>query len=86
MNDFLTKEVDLCGDDMTKEELETVSEIIYDALMEKGIVMTMSNLCQMCEGEDATVLEFCDDCYEEMVAESNLADRSFNEYWENDDE
>ena len=49
-------------------------------------VMTMSNLCQMCEGEDATVLEFCDDCYEEMVAESNLADRSFNEYWENDDE
>jgi hypothetical protein len=37
MNDFLTKEVDLCGDDMTKEELETVSEIIYDALMEKGI-------------------------------------------------
>jgi hypothetical protein len=24
----------------------------------------------MCEGEDATVLEFCDDCYEEMVAEN----------------
>ena len=31
------EEVELCGDDMTKDELETVSEIIYDALFEKGI-------------------------------------------------
>ena len=37
MNDFLTKEVELCGDDMIQSEFETVSEIIYDALLEKGI-------------------------------------------------
>ena len=39
MNDFLTKEIELYGDDMqlTKGDFETVSEIIYDALLEKGI-------------------------------------------------
>ena len=37
--------------------------------------------CQMCHGEDATVLEFCDDCYTEMKAESDLAGQDFNEYW-----
>ena len=37
MNDFLTKEVELYGDDMPKGESETVSEIIYDTLLEKGI-------------------------------------------------
>lgn len=41
--------------------------------------------CQMCHGEDATVLEFCDDCYTEMKAESDLAGQDFNEYWESDD-
>lgn len=37
MNDILTEEVELCGADMTQDELETVGEIIYDALLEKGI-------------------------------------------------
>ena len=37
MKDILTKEVELCGADMTTDELETVGEIIYDALLEKGI-------------------------------------------------
>ena len=39
MNDFLTKEIELYGDDMrlTKGDAETVSEIIYDTLLEKGI-------------------------------------------------
>ena len=39
MNDFLTKEIELYGDDMqlTKGDFETVSEIIYDTLLEKGI-------------------------------------------------
>lgn len=37
MNDILTKEVELCGADMTQDETETVSEIIYEALLEKGI-------------------------------------------------
>lgn len=40
--------------------------------------------CQMCHGEDATVLEFCDDCWAEMIAESNASAwvEGFNEYWE----
>ena len=42
--------------------------------------------CQMCHCEDAVIHEFCHDCYEEMVAESNSSGQSFNEYWENDDE
>ena len=37
MNDILTKEVELCGVDMIEAESETFSEIIYDALLEKGI-------------------------------------------------
>ena len=37
MNDILTKEVELCGADMIEAESETVSEIIYEALLEKGI-------------------------------------------------
>ena len=39
MTDFLTKEIELYGDDMqlTKGDAETVSEIIYDTLSEKGI-------------------------------------------------
>ena len=39
MNDFLTKEIELYGDDMrlTKGDAEIVSEIIYDTLLEKGI-------------------------------------------------
>ena len=39
MNDFLTKEIELYGDDMrlTRGDAETVSEIIYDTLLEKGI-------------------------------------------------
>ena len=42
--------------------------------------------CQMCHGEDATVLEFCDDCYTEMRAESDAASENFNDYWqENND-
>jgi hypothetical protein len=37
MNDFLTKEVDLCGTDMQQNDFEAVSEIIHEALIEKGI-------------------------------------------------
>jgi len=37
MNDFLTKEVELCGIDMPQNDFETVSEIIHQALLEKGI-------------------------------------------------
>ena len=37
MNDILTEEVELNGDDMTTNECELVSETIYEALLEKGI-------------------------------------------------
>lgn len=40
--------------------------------------------CQICHCEDAIpsfVLEFCDDCYIEMKAESDAADKNFNDYW-----
>ena len=37
MNDFVTEEIELCGADMTEAECDTVSEIIYEALLEKGI-------------------------------------------------
>ena len=37
MNDFLTKEVELCGIDMPQNDFDTVSEIIHQALLEKGI-------------------------------------------------
>ena len=37
MNDILTEEVELCGADMTQGETEIVSEIVYEALLEKGI-------------------------------------------------
>ena len=37
MNDILTEEVELCGADMIQAESETISEIIYEALLEKGI-------------------------------------------------
>lgn len=42
--------------------------------------------CSMCHCEDATVLEFCEDCYDEMKMESQAAGQDFNEYWEIDDE
>ena len=35
MNDFLTEEIELCGIDMTERDSDCVSEIIYDALMNK---------------------------------------------------
>ena len=37
--------------------------------------------CQMCHCEDATVMEFCDDCYDEMKVEAHLAGQDFFEYW-----
>lgn len=37
MNDILTEEVELNGEDMITSESDTVSEIIYEALLEKGI-------------------------------------------------
>ncbi len=39
MNDFLTKEIELCGDDMSQNDFEAVSEIIHEALFEKGIFL-----------------------------------------------
>jgi len=35
----------------------------------------------MCHCEDATVMEFCDDCYDEMKVEAHLAGQDFFEYW-----
>ena len=40
MNDFLTKEAELCGDDVEQQESDFISETIYDALREKGIDVT----------------------------------------------
>jgi len=40
MNDFMTKEIDLCGDDLMSGDGDSVVEIIYDALTNKGIDLT----------------------------------------------
>lgn len=40
MNDFMTKEIELCGEDMEQQESEFISEAIYDTLREKGIDVT----------------------------------------------
>ena len=37
MSDFLTKEIELCGVDMSDLDSDCVSEIIYDALRDKGV-------------------------------------------------
>ena len=42
--------------------------------------------CQMCHAEDRTVLEFCQDCYDEMKDESDEAGQEFNQYWEIEDD
>ena len=41
--------------------------------------------CQMCHSEDATVGDFCEDCWNEMVTES-VYGQDVYEYWEIDDE
>ena len=38
--------------------------------------------CQMCHAEDSIVLDFCEDCYNEMKDESDEAGQEFNKYWE----
>jgi hypothetical protein len=40
MNDFMTKEIELCGEDMDRKEFNLISQTIYDALREKGIDVT----------------------------------------------
>ena len=40
MNDFLTEEIELAGEDMEQQESDFISETIYDALREKGIDVT----------------------------------------------
>ena len=40
MNDFMTKEIELCGDDISNCDTEAISEIIYNALLEKDIDAT----------------------------------------------
>ena len=37
MNDFLTKKIELCGSDMSQQDSDAIGEIIYEALMERGI-------------------------------------------------
>lgn len=37
MNDFLTKEVELCGSNMSQQDSDAIGEIIYEALMGRGI-------------------------------------------------
>jgi hypothetical protein len=39
MNDFLTKEVELCGSNMSQQDSDAIGEIIYEALMERGIFL-----------------------------------------------
>jgi len=40
MNDILTKEVELCGEDMNHQDAEFITETIYDSLRESGIDVT----------------------------------------------
>ena len=37
MNDFLTKEIEMCGADMSQRDSDSIGETIYEALIEKGI-------------------------------------------------
>ena len=37
MNDFMTKEIDLCGSDMSEQDSNAIGETIYEVLMERGI-------------------------------------------------
>lgn len=37
MNDILTKEIELCGEDMNHQDADFISETIYDSLRESGI-------------------------------------------------
>ena len=37
MNDFLTKEIELCGSNMSQQDSDAIGKIIYEALMERGI-------------------------------------------------
>jgi len=38
MNDILTEEIELNGNDLTQNDVELVGETIYEALLEKGIL------------------------------------------------
>lgn len=37
MNDILTKEETLCGNNMSQQDSNAITEIIYEALMDRGI-------------------------------------------------
>lgn len=37
MNDILTEEVALCGDNMSQQDSNAIVEIIYEALADRGI-------------------------------------------------
>ena len=37
MNDILTKEIELCGNNMSQQDSDSMAELIYDCLMERGI-------------------------------------------------
>ena len=58
---------------------------VYKGIMTSYEESIMSE-CQMCHSEDATVLDFCKDCYTEMKDESDEAEQEFNKYWEIEDE
>jgi hypothetical protein len=40
MNDFLTKEIELCGIDLPEADADAIVEIIYEALTDKGVDVT----------------------------------------------
>ena len=45
MNDFLTKEIELCGSNMSQQDSDAIGEIIYEALMERGIFTESFSWC-----------------------------------------
>ncbi len=40
MNDFTTKQIEVCGEDMNCKDAEFISETIYNSLRESGIDVT----------------------------------------------
>jgi len=40
MSNILTKEVELCGEDMNHQDADFITETIYDSLRESGIDFT----------------------------------------------
>ena len=37
MNEILTKEIELCGNNMSQQDSDSMEKLIYECLMERGI-------------------------------------------------